>query len=63
LAVELRITDLDGAPKHTWTLSDPTDIIGATVGGHRYGWFVIQELPFLAIDTVSLLSVSTKPAA
>ncbi|MFN2510069.1 MAG: hypothetical protein ABR568_01345 [Pyrinomonadaceae bacterium] len=58
LAVELRITDIDGAPLHTWILSDPTDIIGTTVGGHRYGWFVIQEFPILAIDNVSLLSVN-----
>jgi hypothetical protein len=58
LAVELRITDLSGAPLHTWILSDATDIIGSTVGGHRYGWFVIQEFPVLAIDNASLLSVN-----
>jgi len=58
LAVDLSITTLSGAPLHTWTLSDPTDIIGSTVGGHRYGWFVIQEFPVLAIDNVSLLSVN-----
>jgi hypothetical protein len=58
LAVELRITDLSGAPLHTWILSDATDIIGTTVGGHRYGWFVIQEFPVLAIDNASLLSVN-----
>jgi hypothetical protein len=58
LAVEMRITTLAGAPLHTWTLSDPTDIIGTTVGGHRYGWFVIQEFPVLAIDNASLLSVN-----
>ena len=58
LAVEMRITDLTGAPLHTWILSDATDIIGSTVGGHRYGWFVIQESPVLAIDNVSLLSIN-----
>jgi len=60
LAVELRITDLNGAPLHTWTLSEPSDsdIIGSTVGGHMYGWFVIQEFPVLAIDNASLLSVN-----
>jgi hypothetical protein len=58
LAVDLRITTLAGAPLHTWTLSDPTDLIGTTVGGHRYGWLVIQEFPVLAIDDVSLLSVN-----
>jgi len=58
LAVDLSISTLNGAPLHTWTLSDPTDIIGSTVGGHRYGWLVIQEFPVLAIDNVSLLSVN-----
>ena len=58
LSVDLRITELDGTVLRTWTLSDPTDVIGTTVGGHRYGWFVIQELPNLAIDNVSLLSVN-----
>jgi hypothetical protein len=58
LAVELRITDLNGAPLHTWILSDATDIIGSTVGGHRYGWFAIQEFLLLAIDNASLLSVN-----
>ncbi len=61
LSVSLSITMLDGTVLHSWTLSDPTDIIGTTVGGHRYGWFVIQEFPvpgLLAIDNVSLLSVN-----
>jgi len=58
LAVDLSISTLAGAPLKTWTLSDPSDIIGSTVGGHRYGWIVIQEFPVLAIDNVSLLSVN-----
>ena len=58
LGVDLSISTLEGAPLHTWTLSDPTDIIGSTVGGHRYGWFVIQEFPVLAIDNTSLLSIN-----
>jgi hypothetical protein len=58
LAVDLRITELDGTVLKTWTRSDATDIIGTTVGGHRYGWLVIQEFPILAIDNVSLLSVN-----
>jgi hypothetical protein len=58
LAVELRITTLDGTELHHWTLSDPSDIIGTTVGGHRYGWFDFQQFPILAIDNVSLLSVN-----
>jgi hypothetical protein len=58
LQVAMRVTTLAGAPLHTWTLSDATDIIGTTVGGHRYGWLVIQEFPVLAIDNVELLSVN-----
>ena len=34
----------------TWVRSDPTDIIGTTVGGNRYGWFVQNEIDDLAID-------------
>jgi hypothetical protein len=58
LAVDLSISTLDGTVQGVWNLSDPTDVIGTTVGGHRYGWLVIQEFPFLAIDNVSLLSVN-----
>jgi hypothetical protein len=62
LKVDLSITNLDGTQVTgaNWTLSDLSDTIGATgtVGGHRYGWLVIQEFPVLAIDNVSLLSVS-----
>jgi len=58
LTVTMTISDADGAVLNTWTLSDPTDVIGTSVGGHRYGWFAIQEFPFLAIDNVSLLSVN-----
>jgi hypothetical protein len=58
LNVDLSLTKLDGTILKTWTLSNPTDIIGTTVGGHRYGWLVIQEFPVLAIDNVSLMSVS-----
>lgn len=34
----------------SWTLSDPSDVIGSTVGGNRYGWFSSNEFPSLAID-------------
>ncbi len=34
----------------TWTRSDPSDIIGTTVGGNAYGWFVQNEFDGLAID-------------
>jgi hypothetical protein len=50
LAVDLSILDSTGNVINTWTLSDPTDVIGDTVGGNRYGWFATNEFPFLAID-------------
>ena len=54
LAVDLTIKNALGIPMMTWTLSDPSDVIGSTVGGNRYGWFVINEFPFLAFDTSAL---------
>ena len=55
LRVDLTIKNAAGVALHTWTLSDPSDIIGTTVGGNRYGWFVIDEFPFLAFDTSALV--------
>ena len=56
LHVDLTIKDaVTGTPLHMWTLSDASDIIGTTVGGNRYGWFVINEFPFLAFDTSALV--------
>jgi hypothetical protein len=55
LRVELTIKNALGVPLMTWILSDPTDIIGTTVGGNRYGWFPQNEFPEgLAIDTSAL---------
>jgi hypothetical protein len=51
LAVDLTIKNALGIPLVTWTLSDPSDVIGVTVGGNRYGWFATDEFPFLAFDT------------
>ena len=50
LAVDLTILDSSETVIKTWTLSDPTDLIGSTVGGNRYGWFAANEFPFLAFD-------------
>lgn len=50
LAVDLSVLNAAGTVLYTWTLSDPTDIIGSTVGGNRYGWFPANGFPFLAID-------------
>lgn len=55
LSVTLTIKNAAGVPLHTWILSDPSDIIGTTVGGNRYGWFVINEFPFLAFDNAELI--------
>lgn len=54
LTVDLQLLSDGGALLHSWTLSDPTDIIGATVGGNRYGWFVNQEFSLLAFDDTRL---------
>jgi hypothetical protein len=54
LSVDLTIRKA-GVPLHTWTLSTPSDVIGSTVGGNRYGWFATDEFPFLAFDTSALL--------
>lgn len=50
LEVVMDVLDKDGNVLHTWTLSDPSDLIGTVVGGNRYGWFVTNAFPFLAVD-------------
>jgi hypothetical protein len=57
LYVDMTIKDAFGLPIHIWTLTDASDIIGTTVGGNRYGWFVFNELPFLAFDNSGLIGV------
>jgi hypothetical protein len=42
---------------HSWTLSDPTDLIPGVVGGNRYGWFSSIEMQNLAIDNTLMESV------
>jgi hypothetical protein len=58
LAADLTVRAL-GSPTvlGTWTLSDPTDIIGTTVGGNRYGWLVDNAMP-LALDNVTRSGVA-----
>jgi hypothetical protein len=53
LAGDLSIIDSSNATVGSWTRSDASDVIGLTVGGNRYGWFVTQEFPFIAIDNSS----------
>src|SRR5256885_5028239 len=55
LRVDLTIKNAAGVPLFTWTLSDPSDVIGTTVGGNRYGWSPTDEFPYLAFDTSALV--------
>lgn len=57
LSVTLSVFDSTNVLLHTWIRSDPSDIIGTTVGGNRYGWFASQEFPFLAIDDSQLTGI------
>jgi hypothetical protein len=45
----------------TWVLADPSDIIGTTVGGNRYGWFVQNEIDQLAIDNSYRTGIVSTP--
>ncbi len=48
-------------PLGTWVRSDPSDIIGTTVGGNRYGWFVQNEFDRLAIDNSFRTGIVSTP--
>jgi hypothetical protein len=61
LAVDLTIYNGSGGTVGSWTLSDPTDVIGTTVGGNRYGWFASNEFSFLAIDNTYRSEPATPP--
>ncbi|MEQ8786475.1 MAG: right-handed parallel beta-helix repeat-containing protein [Pirellulaceae bacterium] len=50
LAVDMSVEDSSGSTVGSWTLSDPSDIIGSTVGGNRYGWFANNQFAYLAVD-------------
>ena len=45
----------------TWLLTDPSDIIGVTVGGNRYGWFAQNEIDDLAIDNSYRTGILSTP--
>jgi hypothetical protein len=57
LAVDMSVLSGNTVLK-SWTLSDPSDIIGSTVGGNRYGWMVTNQFPFLAVDNVTRSGVN-----
>lgn len=52
LAVDMSVLNDVGTLVTFWTLSDPSDIIGSTVGGNRYGWLVTNGFSVLALDNV-----------
>ena len=62
LAVEMSVLDSNGNVLKSWTLSDPTDIIGTTVGGNRYGWLVTNAFTNLALDNITRSGVSATSA-
>jgi hypothetical protein len=62
LIVNLRVINkATNATVGTWVLSDPTDVIGVTVGGNRYGWFVQNEIDDLAIDNSERTGLVSTP--
>ncbi len=54
LAVDLTIYNSAHVPIANWTLSDPSDIIGITVGGSRYGEIFANEFIVRPIDNSTL---------
>jgi hypothetical protein len=64
LTVVMRIIDEATGlqvPGASWIRSVPTDIIGVTVGGNRYGWFVQNEIDQLAIDNSERTGLVSTP--
>jgi hypothetical protein len=45
----------------SWIRADVSDIIGVTVGGNRYGWFVQNEIDELAIDNSERTGIVSTP--
>ncbi len=59
LAVTMSIVKVsDHSVVGSWTLSDPSDVIGSTVGGHRYGWLVDEQPSQNAIASVDIDNAS-----
>jgi len=62
LTVTLQVTPSgSNIPLGAWVRSDPTDIIGTTIGGNRYGWFVQNEFDGLAIDNSFRTGIMSTP--
>jgi Right handed beta helix region len=61
LAVDMTVSELGSAtPLHSWTLSDPLDTIGGTVGGNRYGYLATNDMP-LALDNITRSGIAPTP--
>jgi hypothetical protein len=50
-----------GPPLGAWVRTDASDIIGTTVGGNHYGWFVQNEFDGLAIDNTYRTGTASTP--
>ncbi|MEX0717713.1 MAG: PEP-CTERM sorting domain-containing protein [Planctomycetaceae bacterium] len=59
LAVDLNIFDDTNSLVGTWTLSDPSDLIGL-ISGNRYGWFALQEFGVFAFDNTFLETIEAQ---
>jgi hypothetical protein len=62
LVVNMRLIDkATNTTVGTWVRTDSSDIIGTTVGGNRYGWFVQNEINDLAIDNSERTGILSTP--
>jgi hypothetical protein len=62
LVVTMRLLDANGLQLAAWVRTDPTDVIGSTVGGNGlYGWFVQNEIDELAIDNSERTGIVSTP--
>ena len=62
LSVALTVSPAgSNVPLGTWVRSDPSDIVGTTVGGNHYGWFVQNEFNGLAIDNTFRTGAASTP--
>jgi len=63
LADHMSVLDASGNVLHTWVLSDPSDIIGTTVGGNRYAGLFNNQFEGLVLDDINRSGSPTTPAA
>jgi hypothetical protein len=62
LDVDLSVLNAQGATLKSWDIQNPSYNIATQVGGNRYGWFVNNSFPSLAIDNSELSRVVPEPA-